>query len=340
MLLLVVAIPLSLFLSFILSYGILTLFRHQLDMSGAIELPIDYVLLSFGITIATVILSSVFMVLKIRKLSPMALFREQEQAHIGYHITFGKKTRRFGIPKLAWNHFKTHLHKMILVILLIASTMVLFHTLIIYMNQYASAKLDVAGRMALDFDYEFLTDQTISDTSYINDNGETVQVYSLPDENSVFSLPDYTKIISQDTINELRNHTDVKSVNEYLEVNDLYLCNAPDPMSYPYLTEGFLDDIELSEESASKFNINSSTRSIQFFGFSKEQLEDMLTHVESGEINIDKILSGEELILMAPAYERRAFEDGSVSTYFLTKEEYSGKQNQFKDTYFSVGDTI
>lgn len=100
-----------------------------------------------------------------------------------------------------------------------------------------------------------------------------------------------------------------------------------------------MNDPTLSEDMKSIFHVQSEARRIQFLGFSKEELKNIAQYVDSGNIYMEKILSGKEIILMAPMYEAEE-EDGSVVQKFLTKDEYKGKSNQYKDTYYSVGDYI
>lgn len=80
--------------------------------------------------------------------------------------------------------------------------------------------------MSEDYDYEFLTNQELTDTAYTDKKGSQIKLYAVPNEDSIFHLPDYTKIVSDKLINNMRKNKDIKSVKSYLEVNDLYLLNA------------------------------------------------------------------------------------------------------------------
>ena len=59
----------------------------------------------------------------------------------------------------------------------------------------------------------------------------------------------------------------------------------------------------------------------------------------SGSINVEKIRSGEEVILMVPTYEFVQM-DGYSQQNFLTPEEYTGVEGQFKESHYAVGDVL
>ena len=55
-----------------------------------------------------------------------------------------------------------------------------------------------------DYDYEFLTNQELTDTAYTDKKGSQIKLYAVPNEDSIFHLPDYTKIVSDKLINNMR----------------------------------------------------------------------------------------------------------------------------------------
>ena len=60
------------------------------------------------------------------------------------------------------------------------------------------------GEMSHDFDYEFLTNQSITDTSYVDDQGDLNRVVIVPDDQAKIYVPDYKKIISNDITDQLK----------------------------------------------------------------------------------------------------------------------------------------
>ena len=173
----------------------------------------------------------------------------------------------------------------------------------------------------------------------VRKKGSQIKLYAVPNEDSIFHLPDYTKIVSDKLINNMRKNKDIKSVKSYLEVNDLYLLNAPEESENPYVST-YMNDRILDECIAKQFSISNNTRGIQFFGFSKSELEKMKQSLSDGAIHMDKILSGEEVLLMVPSYEVEEDGDGGMMQTFLSKGQYQGKKNQYKDQKYSVGDTL
>ena len=101
-----------------------------------------------------------------------------------------------------------------------------------------------------------------------------------------------------------------------------------------------MNDRILDDCIVKQFSISNNTRGIQFFGFSKSELEKMKQSLSDGAIHMDKILSGEEVLLMVPSYEVEEDGDGGMMQTFLSKGQYQGKKNQYKDQKYSVGDTL
>ena len=82
-----------------------------------------------------------------------------------------------------------------------------------------------------------------------------------------------------------------------------------------------MNDRILDDCIAKQFSISNNTRGIQFFGFSKSELEKMKQSLSDGAIHMDKILSGEEVLLMVPSYEVEEDGDGDMMQTFLSKSQ-------------------
>ena len=296
-----------------------------------------YYIFSFGFVAIAAIVAWVFMIRKVRYLSPMELFRKSDQK-----IKFRskpKKVKKMTIIQLSIRYFKVRIRKLVMIVLMIAVTITLFLSVNLYVTQYQAQFGAVDGKMSEDYDYEFLTNQELTDTAYTDKKGSQIKLYAVPNEDSIFHLPDYTKIVSDKLINNMRKNKDIKSVKSYLEVNDLYLLNAPEESENPYVST-YMNDRILDDCIAKQFSISNNTRGIQFFGFSKSELEKMKQSLSDGAIHMDKILSGEEVLLMVPSYEVEEDGDGGMMQTFLSKGQYQGKKNQYKDQKYSVGDTL
>lgn len=296
-----------------------------------------YYIFSFGFVAIAVIVAWVFMIRKIRYLSPMELFRKSDQK-----IKFRskpKKAKKMTIIQLSIRYFKVRIRKLVMIVLMIAVTITLFLSVNLYVTQYQAQFGAVDGKMSEDYDYEFLTNQELTDTAYTDKKGSQIKLYAVPNEDSIFHLPDYTKIVPDKLINNMKKNKDIQSVKSYLEVNDLYLLNAPEESENPYVST-YMNDRILDDCIAKQFSISNNTRGIQFFGFSKSELEKMKQSLSDGAIHMDKILSGEEVLLMVPSYEVEEDGDGGMMQTFLSKGQYQGKKNQYKDQKYSVGNTL
>lgn len=334
--LLISAIPFGIAFGYGFSFIVIRCLSLILELNYSILFSFKYLAISIILCLITVVFSTIIASREIKKVSPMDLYRDLQNKTINKNLS--SKTKKNSIFRLAFLELKLHLKESIIIIVLVSFSLALFTTLSLYMSVYSSRVSDVQGRMPLTFDYEFLTEQYIADISYVDENGQVVHLKNIPDDTSVYYLMDHNKIIPNDLIEEISENSSVEFVNKYLEVNDLFLLNSPTENENEYLMAYFNDEI-LPDELYSNFNINSNVRGIQYFGYSEEELLDMESYVVEGTIDIEKIRSGEEVILMAPMYEFEQY-DGYSEQHFITQDEYLEKENQYKDCIYSVGDSI
>lgn len=334
--LLISAIPFGIAFGHGFSFIVIRCLSLILELNYSFSFSLKYLAISIILCLITVVISTIIASREIKKVSPMDLYRDLQNKTINKNLS--RKTKKNSIFRLAFLELKLHLKESIIIIVLVSFSLALFTTLSLYMSVYSSRVSDVQGRMPLTFDYEFLTEQYIADMSYVDEVGQVVYLKNIPDDTSVYYLMDHNKIIPNDLIEEIRENSSVEFVNKYLEVNDLFLLNSPTENENEYLMAYFNDEI-LPDELYSNFNINSNVRGIQYFGYSEEELLDMESYVVEGTIDIEKIRSGEEVVLMAPMYEFEQY-DGYSEQHFITRDEYVAKENQFKDCIYSVGDSI
>lgn len=332
-----ISLPFGILLGYSISAIIIKIFNKVLLLDNEVIFVPAYAIFSVIICLITLLVSFIIISIKIVKLTPLGIIKKDINGKNRLFLKEQNQTRRINLFKLAFLELKLHFKNSIIIILLLSFSLSLFVSLSVYMKSYASQKSDVQGRMSLNFDYEFLTDQYISDISYVNENGKVTNLNSIPNEDSVYYVMDHTKIISDEIVNEMKHESDIKTVNNYLEINDLYLLNSPSENDTPYL-EGYFNDDILNDEMKNCFSINGNVRGIQYFGYSEDELLKMNSKVVEGEINIDKIRSGEEIVLMAPMYELKNLNGYTVQS-FITSDEYNGK-NQYIDTNYSVNDEI
>lgn len=322
-----------------ISFLAVKLFNNLLNINNEYIITKSYMYYSIGAALIVVMISLTIVFYKIKKLSPLDIYRRYNSDGENRFNIFGNYRKKTNKTALAFREIMSHPDKVFIYMLLSTFSIALFVTLSVYMNNYASQKADVFGSMPIDFDYEFMTDQNLSDASYVNEEGEVVNTKTLPDDDTIFYLPDYSKLIPDNIIDEIREEKDVYSVNKYLEMTGLYLCNAPAESNNAYL-EAFRNDSILSEYVASKFGINGNAREIQYMGYSETEILALKDYVIQGSINIEKIKSGEEVILMAPVYEITDLGEGYYRQDFISYDHYKNNSNQYKDAYYSVGDDL
>ena len=94
----------------------------------------------------------------------MELFRKSDQK-----IKFRskpKKVKKMTIIQLSIRYFKVRIRKLVMIVLMIAVTITLFLSVNLYVTQYQAQFGAVDGKMSEDYDYEFLTNQELTDTAY------------------------------------------------------------------------------------------------------------------------------------------------------------------------------
>lgn len=132
-----------------------------------------------------------------------------------------------------------------------------------------------------------------------------------------------------------------KRLNVNLQLNTLsdYITNYFGLTSNAYLDpqssdhEGYLKKKET-------FNISKDFITVECIGVDDAVIENLASAVYAGEINLDKLSSGEEIILVVPkAYGLIRGEDGSVSIHQTPIDGYE-YTNIFENDVFSAGDEI
>ncbi|MDR2647173.1 MAG: ABC transporter permease, partial [Oscillospiraceae bacterium] len=335
--LLLVAFPIGLFFAFLISFGVVQIFNLAFENNMQFVFRSDYVLVSASIGLLSIATSLLFMRKRLSEISPIEAFRSTSSR--GKRHTKVRKTRKVTLLQLSWIKTKAHLQASLVVILLIACSLSLFHFFSVYMNLFSARKAEVEGQMPQTFDYEFVTNQTVVDSEYTDENGNLNKVLTIPDENSVYFLPDYRKTLPADTLADLKKTSQIERIDQYLEANFLFLMDAPDPAQNPYLN-GFSNDSLIGSVVCDIFGVKGTTRGLHMLGYSEKELRQIASKANGDGVNWAHIKSGEEAILMVPIYEFTDLGGGYTQQDFISESQYKNKGNQFKDTAYSVGDTL
>lgn len=339
LMLLMAAIPLGFLGGYALTVASITIFNYFLGTENKLIFSVSYFAFSALICIATTIVSLAVSAYQFHNLPPLEQLKRHEDLSSCRCVKIlgaSKKITPFSLVRI---ELYTHRKKSAFAILMISCSLALFSMLSLYMDIYNARVRDVPGRMPLTFDYEFLSGEKTSEISYMDSSGNFVQKNDISLDTAVVHIPVHDTMFPNDIMAGLRNNSEVSAVNTYYEVNDLYLENAPIEADNKYLS-GYPFDGELSPLLRTFFSITSPTRGIQYYSYSEEELLQMEPYVIAGEINIEKIRKGEEVILMAPMYRLENLPGGYTRQSFISPDGYYENAAQYKDDAYSVGDTL
>lgn len=211
----------------------------------------------------------------------------------------------------------------------------------IYINMYSATLGDVWGRMKIDYDYQFTSKiGNIENYSYIDYDGSEVNVLCLPDDDTVYNLPNYNNTISSEVILDIQNESCIDSVANYYEANSVYMGISNVEIDEEY-ANGFPVDGNLSNTITNNICLNADLyRRVHFYTFQEEEIVDLENYSMAGNIDLNKVASGEEVILIVPVYEIIDYGDGAWGLNFVENNGYNSSNKLIKDDTFHVGDTV
>ena len=234
-------------------------------------------------------------------------------------------------------------HKSIIISSAVVAVMLLSTVILgLYLRMYIAAKGDVFGKMPIDYDYQFVTNQNVEDYSYVDSKGKTVSVIGIPEDDTIYYMPDHSNIISEEIISDMAAEEEISRVDNYIEANDVYLCIDKKDLNTEYLS-GFPVDQVISNEVGEIINVNTDNevyRNSQFCGFPENEIILLDQYVREGTVDVEKINSAEEIILVVPVYEKIDLGDGAWGLNFIEYDDYSDSSNQYSDHTFNVGDYV
>ncbi|QNM05448.1 ABC transporter permease family protein [Qiania dongpingensis] len=206
------------------------------------------------------------------------------------------------------------------------------------------------GKISTDYDYEFLANTISDDTSYVDENGNSLSVStSGPDDiYTVYNEP-YLGM-SEEDVEALRKEEGIQKVLAYKECSQLYMkADREDPYQKA-MEDDMLSSqtVSFNEEMERIYGLDGSYQESRLQGYSEEELLSLAPYVEEGEIDLEKIRTGKEIILMVPDIQTEMWEydDGTgqknsaMSISYLEKGVYDGSEGQYSNRYYHVGDTI
>ncbi len=213
-------------------------------------------------------------------------------------------------------------------------------------DERLNLSVPVYGKLPTDYDYEFLASTISSDTNYQDEDGNYIGM-SVMEPDDIFTVYNEPYLgMEEEDLEYLRTAEGVRKVTAYKECTQLKLpLDREDP--YQRAIEDNFMSSGLSgydEKVREIFGLEETYVDARLQGYSEEELLGLSSYVEEGEIHLDKIRSGEEVILMVPDLEVgfRPVEGGGqiMSIRFLEMGAYSGEEGQYRDTYYRPGDTV
>lgn len=329
-----IAVIVGILLGFIVSFLLLHIVKQFVDINSGLVISAKCIKISLASCISAIVVNVVIHLFKIYHIEPVQYLFD----YISYtgSIKHRKSLEKITIFKLVIINLKSDLKKYVVAILLFAVSVTLFNNFIVYLNIYSRQKSEVNGRMPLDFDYEFTTNQTITDTSYVDNEGNSIYTTTVPTNDNIIYVPDYSKIIDNDIMSSITNDDVFDKSEFFLECTNLIMENQK-PNQY---TLGYNIPFQMDDRIKKLFHYPDNMMEIQAIGYDSDMLSDFDKYIADGEINVDKIISGEEVILMAPIYKTLITEDGTTRISHISEDEYVGSDNQFKDIDLKVGDSI
>lgn len=217
-------------------------------------------------------------------------------------------------------------------------------------DEQLNLSVPLYGKMATDYDYEFLAGVISSDTSYVDEDGNYVGM-SVMEPDDIFTVYNEPYLgMEEEEIKLLENTAGVRKVSAYKECSQLKMpLDRNDP--YQRALEDEIMAVGIggySDKITEIFDLEESYVDVKLQSYPEDELLSLASYVEEGSIDLDKIRSGEEVVLVVPDIqvdiEEYENSDGSMGSViylnYLEKGVYSGQEGQYRDTYYHVGDTV
>ncbi len=261
-----------------------------------------------------------------------------------------KKNRRFhhqawktGFIRLVFLEYRVMPKNFVLALMVIMMSIFF----ISYINNYAEELGQAtayaggyAGEMPMDYDFELLA-QSLGfagakddDLCYLN----TYEKNGIPDEEmKIFEdIVEIKSINGYKMTDKMLILKDAEKFDTYLDISDMHLDGK-------YTIKGVRGGeiyVKGSDELMRLIGYEENTAiQTEILGLSDSDIVLMNEYVHEGYIDVGKVKSGEEIILIMPSYIYEEWGTGKKKTYGLKFANYDD-ENAVNDTLFHVGDEI
>lgn len=238
--------------------------------------------------------------------------------------------RKYTFPRLVFSEFINQKKVCILLILLLGVSSAFLEFSLVYKNYfiYITSYKEYNGKMPFDYDFEFVT--------MMRESGEI-------NKNAIYLDNTYEKDgLTEEMVSRIKAEKDISKILLYKENNKVrILLNKGQMDSYldasDYVEDEQYHPLGGSNDLSNVFGYGDSVLvKTKLNGYNDDELLSFNQYVVEGKIDIEKLNSGEEVILVAPPYTLTPLNDGGIMKNWCTPSTKGAYLNKL----FHVGDEI
>ena len=312
-------------ISIAISYGIVRIAISLMSEEAVMTRSFSVLVLSAVVSIIVTMLSALIPLLHASRITPMQAIRNIENNR-KMNMKKIKSQKEFDVPRhLAKRNGKFYKGGKIAVSSILIATIIFSCLGFSYIN-YVKDNTYYSGR----FDYQL---SNMGDPVYVDYVNSNMNGMSEVDKRDVEAYPYFSEVISEKQIN---------SILEVDEISDYFRCFYDIKERLEMIEE----NTENIQEYISGFSRGENILPVPIYSFDERTVKTIEDSLAGGEINYEKLASGEEIILIAPQsakYAEGITDDGRT----IRSSFYDGKA--VPENYdvihegelpFSVGDKI
>ncbi len=252
-----------------------------------------------------------------------------------------KSNLRIRRVKLLKFEYRQSLPTLALFVFLISTVFVMLSYTIYYVHtlRFSDIRDDANGAIIQDYDY-----QLVVDTSYLAGEEDTIMYVDMAEKVG----------ISKEMLEKMKNEPSIKKINAYQEYNSLFVrMNEKDVDRYldvqDFKEDGVYErtqmpvivDLEKIKERF-KYEMDEVLVPLRIISYPHEIVNAINKKDVIGEINLEKIISGEEVILKAPSYifDEIKIPNQQGGTFTSRVIRFSTEEGAIQCEVYRVGDEI
>lgn len=241
-----------------------------------------------------------------------------------------KKYKKYTFSRLLFSEFKNQKSKSIFLMVLLTFCTSFITFSFVYKNHFSleAEYKQYLGEMPLDYDIEFSTmvknpDITMEkgiyfDDTYERDGASEEIILGLKNEKSINRISGYKEN------NKIKILLNENQIDTYLDATD-------------FVEDGKYEPVGADEKVNFVFGYdNNILAKAKIVGYNEDEIESFAQYVIEGKVDIEKINSGEEIILVAPPFTLTTQKDGGIRKDW--KEP--GAEKAYENTILHAGDEI